>query len=60
MEKNRTNIFSIYLMVTFLLISIFITMVISESNVINAPNRCPPGHVVVKGRCRLNAGNGRK
>nr|A0A6M6RE84.1 RecName: Full=Secapin; AltName: Full=U17-myrmicitoxin-Tb1a; Short=U17-MYRTX-Tb1a; Flags: Precursor [Tetramorium bicarinatum]QJZ31624.1 U17-MYRTX-Tb1a precursor [Tetramorium bicarinatum] len=55
MEKNRTNIFSVYLMITFLLISIFITMVMSdgEATIINAPNRCPPGHVVVKGRCRI-------
>nr|CAH2618688.1 U17_MYRTX_Ta1g [Tetramorium africanum] len=53
MEKNRTNIFSIYLMVTFLLISTFITMVISESSVINVPDVCPEGQVKVGNRCRI-------
>nr|CAH2618685.1 U17_MYRTX_Ta1d [Tetramorium africanum] len=52
MEKNRTNIFSIYLMITFLLISTFITMVISESSVINVPIQCPPGTIQVGKRCR--------
>nr|CAH2618683.1 U17_MYRTX_Ta1b [Tetramorium africanum] len=52
MEKNRTNIFSIYLIITFLLISTFITMVISESYIIRVPIQCPPGTVQVGKRCR--------
>nr|QJZ31626.1 U17-MYRTX-Tb1c precursor [Tetramorium bicarinatum] len=55
MEKNRTNIFSVYLMITFLLISIFITMVMSdgEATIIDVPIQCPPGKVKVGNRCRI-------
>nr|CAH2618687.1 U17_MYRTX_Ta1f [Tetramorium africanum] len=53
MEKNRTNIFSIYLIITFLLILTFITMVISESYIIRVPIQCPPGKVRVGNRCRV-------
>nr|QJZ31630.1 U17-MYRTX-Tb1g precursor [Tetramorium bicarinatum] len=44
MEKSRTGTFSIYLMITFLLISTFITMVITEAHVIDTRSRlCPEG-----------------
>nr|CAH2461045.1 U17_MYRTX_Mru1c [Myrmica ruginodis] len=52
MERNHTSTFSIYLIVTFVLISTFITMVITESHIINVPIQCPPGKVRVGNRCR--------
>nr|CAH2461077.1 U17_MYRTX_Sd1a [Stenamma debile] len=54
MEKSYTSTFSIYLMMTFLLISTFITMVVTESNIITVPERpCPSGQRKdSRGKCR--------
>nr|QJZ31628.1 U17-MYRTX-Tb1e precursor [Tetramorium bicarinatum] len=54
MEKNRTTTFSVYLTITLFLISTFITMVITESNIIKAPLfPCPNGYIRdYKGDCR--------
>nr|CAH2461037.1 U17_MYRTX_Mru1h [Myrmica ruginodis] len=48
MESNCISTLTASLMVAFLLISTFITMVVSESHIIVLPNRnttntCPPG-----------------
>nr|CAH2461043.1 U17_MYRTX_Mru1b [Myrmica ruginodis] len=51
MGKNRTSTFPTYLMVTFLLISTFITMGITESHIIVFPPNCPPGQKP-RGNCR--------
>nr|CAH2618682.1 U17_MYRTX_Ta1a [Tetramorium africanum] len=52
MEKNRTSTFFIYLTITLFLISTFITMVISEAGIINAPDRCPDGYKRAGNQCR--------
>nr|CAH2461041.1 U17_MYRTX_Mru1a [Myrmica ruginodis] len=44
MESNRISTLTASLMVAFLLISTFITVVVSESAIIDAPRNCPPGH----------------
>nr|CAH2618686.1 U17_MYRTX_Ta1e [Tetramorium africanum] len=50
MEKNRTSIFSIYLMISLFLISTFTTMVITEANIIKVP--CRAGYRKINGVCR--------
>nr|CAH2461078.1 U17_MYRTX_Sd1b [Stenamma debile] len=57
MEKGRTSMFSTYLMMTFLLISTFITMVVTESYIIDAPSRkCPEGsRRSTQGECRTTS-----
>nr|QJZ31627.1 U17-MYRTX-Tb1d precursor [Tetramorium bicarinatum] len=50
MEKNRTTTFSVYLMIILFLISTFITMVITEANIIRVP--CRAGYIEVNGVCR--------
>lgn len=53
MEKSPTTTFSIYLMTIFLLISTFITMVITESRIIDARERCPSGYQMDgNGKCQ--------
>nr|CAH2618690.1 U17_MYRTX_Ta1i [Tetramorium africanum] len=54
MEKNRTSTFFICLTITLFLISTFITMVITESNIIAVPQfPCPKGYRRdAKGKCR--------
>nr|CAH2618684.1 U17_MYRTX_Ta1c [Tetramorium africanum] len=45
MEKNRTSTFSVHLTITLFLISVFITMVITESGIIRIPElKCPDGY----------------
>nr|A0A6M6R9M4.1 RecName: Full=U17-myrmicitoxin-Tb1f; Short=U17-MYRTX-Tb1f; Flags: Precursor [Tetramorium bicarinatum]QJZ31629.1 U17-MYRTX-Tb1f precursor [Tetramorium bicarinatum] len=54
MEKNRTTTFSVYLTIILFLISTFITMVITESNIIRVPEfQCPNGYRKdANGKCR--------
>nr|CAH2461035.1 U17_MYRTX_Mru1 [Myrmica ruginodis] len=54
MENNRISTLTASLMVAFLLISTFITMVVSESHIIVVPElQCPPGQKRDRqGRCR--------
>nr|CAH2461039.1 U17_MYRTX_Mru1d [Myrmica ruginodis] len=58
MESNRISTLTASLMVAFLLISTFITMVVSESHIIVVPDRnCPPGQRKDNhGNCRDIAG----
>nr|CAH2461055.1 U17_MYRTX_Pc1a [Pogonomyrmex californicus] len=52
MENRYVNTFTTYLLITFLLISTFITMAVTESHIIQVP--CLPGYVKVgkDGVCR--------
>ncbi|XP_039306649.1 uncharacterized protein LOC120358067 [Solenopsis invicta] len=54
MENSRTSTYLIFLMVTFLLISTYITMVVTEPDKINIPSRgCPEDQKRdSRGRCR--------
>nr|CAH2618691.1 U17_MYRTX_Ta1k [Tetramorium africanum] len=53
MEKCRTRKFSLYLMITFLLISTFVMMMITEAYIIDVPLRkCPEGsRMSTTGKC---------
>nr|CAH2461047.1 U17_MYRTX_Mru1f [Myrmica ruginodis] len=57
MESNCISTLTASLMIAFLLISTFITMVVSESHIIVVPERppkCPPGQERDRrGRCRM-------
>nr|UPH34154.1 venom peptide precursor ECTX1-Rm63a [Rhytidoponera metallica] len=52
MRDSHISMFTVYLMATFLLISTFMAMVISESNVIEVPIQCPPGTTYARNHCR--------
>nr|CAH2461057.1 U17_MYRTX_Pc1b [Pogonomyrmex californicus] len=50
MKACYINIFTTYLLATFLLISTLITMAVTESHIIQVP--CRDGYVMVNGVCR--------